>query len=430
MRLFRPNLTRIAATVLALTPATVPDPAMTTPVACVSTMTVVAHEDDDLLFVNPEISDDISAGRCVTTLYVTSGDAARGPAYWRGREEGEMAAYARMAARPSRWTEDTLTADGHTVHRATLDGAPITLLFLRLPDRVGGWPDRTLQLLWLDPSTQVRPLDDGPAYTRAGLLGVLGSLLTIQQPRVIRTLDFRGAYGDGDHDDHHTAAYFLWDAQRRYRTPHRTIGHLGYPVDRQPANLTAAQYETKLGYFLTYAPHDPVVCQTVDWCTRGTYGAYLRRNVTVGPPTGPGRNVAAQARVTASSGNAATVQVPAKAVDGRLGADLIGEWVTAGETAGAWLDLRWPAPQRLDRIVLHDRPDPANRITAGVLRFSDGSRITVGPLPDDGAPLLLTFAPRTVTGLRFTITAVSATTTDAGLAEIHTITAAPAARRP
>ncbi len=415
--------TRIAAAVLALAPAVVPEPAAATGVTCMNTMTVVAHEDDDLLFVNPEISDDILAGRCVTTLYVTSGDADRGADYWRGREAGEMAAYARMAARPSRWTEDTLTVNGHAVHRARLDGTPVTLLFLRLPDRVGGWPDQTLQLLWLDPSTRVRTLDDGPAYDRPALLGVLGAVLETYRPRVIRTLDFRGAYGDGDHDDHHTVAYLVWTAQQGYRVPHRTIGHLGYPVSRWPANLTATQYETKLGYFLTYAPHDPVVCQTADWCTRGNYGAYVRRNVPVAPPVGPGRNVAARARVTGSSGNAATVQVPAKAVDGRLGADLIGEWATAGETTGAWLGLRWPAPQLLDRIVLYDRPDLVNRVTAGVLRFSDGSRIRVGPLPDDGAPLLVTFTPRAVTGLRFTVTGVSGTTTDAGLAEIRAVTA-------
>lgn len=415
--------TRIAAAVLALAPVVVPHPAAATAVTCTNTMTIVAHEDDDLLFVNPEISDDILAGRCVTTLYVTSGDAARGEAYWRGREEGEKAAYARMAGRPAQWTEDTLTVDGHNVHRASLAGATVTLLFLRLPDRVGGWPDQTLQLLWLDPATTVPPLDGGPAYDRATLLGVLGSVLTTYQPRVIRTLDFRGAYGDGDHDDHHTVAYLVWAAQRRYRTPHRTIGHLGYPVNRRPATLTGAQYAAKLGYFLTYAPHDPVVCQTADWCTRGNYGAYIRRNAPVPAPTGPGRNVAAQARITGSSGNAATVQVPAKAVDGKLGAALIGEWTTAGETTGAWLDLRWPTPQRLGKIVLYDRPNPVDRITAGVLRFSDGTHLRVGPLPDDGSPLVVEFPARTVARVRLTITAVSPTTTDVGLAELRTITA-------
>ncbi|GIF04380.1 DUF7402 domain-containing protein [Actinoplanes siamensis] len=419
--------TRAVVSVVALVTTTMATPATAGTEACEAAMTVVAHEDDDLLFVNPEISEDILAGRCVTTVYITSGDAARGKAYWRGRELGEMAVYARMAARPARWIEDTQTIRGYDVHRATLADAPVRLLFLRLPDRVGGWPDQTLQMLWLDPAARVRTLGSEQAYTRSSLLGVLVAMLDAYRPRVIRTLDFHNAYGDGDHDDHHTTAYFTWAAQQRYHVPHRTIGHLGYPVARRPANLTAAQYDLKLHYFLTYAPHDPVVCQSMDWCGRGNYGAYARRDVAVPAPAGPGRNVAAQARVTASSGNGATVQVPAKAVDGRLGADLIGEWATAGEREGAWLRLVWPAPQRIGAVVLHDRPNPSDRITGGLLRFSDGSTIPVGPLPDDGKPLIVRFAPKTVTSLRFVVTKVSAGTRNTGLAEIRTITAGPPA---
>jgi hypothetical protein len=35
---------------------------------------VVAHEDDDLLFMNPDIQHDIRAGVCVTTVFLTAGD--------------------------------------------------------------------------------------------------------------------------------------------------------------------------------------------------------------------------------------------------------------------------------------------------------------------------------------------------------------------
>ncbi|AEV82384.1 hypothetical protein ACWT_1366 [Actinoplanes sp. SE50] len=401
--------------------------AVAAPGPCRNALSVVAHEDDDLLFLNPEISDDIAAGRCVTTVYVTSGDAARGPAYWRGREEGEMAAYARMAGRPGQWTEDTLTVDGHAVHRATLAGTAITLLFLRLPDRLGGWPAQTLQLLWLDPATRVRTLDTGQAYDRPALVGALLALLDTYQPAVIRTLDFRDAYGDGDHDDHHTTAYLTWAAQRAYRTPHRTVGHLGYPVSQRPVTLDAARAAVKLGYFLTYAPHDPVVCQTEDWCMRGNYGGYLRRNVPVELPYGAGRNVAAEARVTGSSGDTGTGRTPVRVVDGRLGPELIGEWVTAGQRAGAWLGLAWPQPQWLDRIVLFGRRDPAGRIAGGVLRFDDGSRIRFGPLPAGGAPLTVRFPAKRVRSVRLTVTAATAGAT--GLAEIRAITADAGRRR-
>ena len=38
-------------------------------------MQIVAHEDDDLLFMNPDLEHAIDAGSCVRTIYVTAGDA-------------------------------------------------------------------------------------------------------------------------------------------------------------------------------------------------------------------------------------------------------------------------------------------------------------------------------------------------------------------
>ncbi len=37
-------------------------------------MAVVAHQDDSLLFLSPDLLHDIQAGDCVTTVYVTAGD--------------------------------------------------------------------------------------------------------------------------------------------------------------------------------------------------------------------------------------------------------------------------------------------------------------------------------------------------------------------
>src|SRR5215475_11483965 len=38
-------------------------------------MNIVAHEDDDLLFLSPDLIHDIQSGRCVRTIFVTAGDA-------------------------------------------------------------------------------------------------------------------------------------------------------------------------------------------------------------------------------------------------------------------------------------------------------------------------------------------------------------------
>jgi hypothetical protein len=51
--------------------------------------------------------------------------------------------------------------------------------------------------------------------------------------------------------------------------------------------------------------------------------------------------------------------------------------------------------------------------------FSDGTSIAVGPLPNDGSPLDLTFAARTIRWVRFRIDTVSAATGNSGLAEFE-----------
>lgn len=48
---------------------------------------VVAHQDDDLLFLSPDLLHDVQANRCVRTVFVTAGDAGRDATYWGGREE-------------------------------------------------------------------------------------------------------------------------------------------------------------------------------------------------------------------------------------------------------------------------------------------------------------------------------------------------------
>src|ERR1035441_426221 len=87
-------------------------------------MNIVAHEDDDLLFMNPDVLHDIQQERCVRTVFVTAGDAGKGSAYWRQRAVGAQAAYARMAQTPSAWTHSDAGVDGHRIEVYTLQGHP------------------------------------------------------------------------------------------------------------------------------------------------------------------------------------------------------------------------------------------------------------------------------------------------------------------
>ena len=111
----------------------------TCPGGC-SDLYIVAHEDDDLLFMNPDIHNSIRAGNKVRVVYVTAGDASGvivNESYWRGREDGSRAAYAAMAARPvSDWVMGTPMIGGRHLQVNTLNGTNVSLVFLRLPDSV------------------------------------------------------------------------------------------------------------------------------------------------------------------------------------------------------------------------------------------------------------------------------------------------------
>ncbi|WP_433370188.1 PIG-L family deacetylase [Actinoplanes sp. CA-142083] len=247
-------------------------------------MNVVAHQDDDLLFINPVVSADLAAGKCVVTVYVTAGDAGRARSYWLGREKGARRAYSAMTGSSEWWAEDKVVIGGRSAARFTLGGGRVSLVFLRLPDASTspGRPVDGLRRLWRGELFNLRTVDDGDRYTRSALLGTLTALMNKYQPDEIRTLDYEGRYGDGDHADHHTVGYFTFAAQRNYSWPHEISGFMGYPVENAPANLGDDARDAKLGYFLAYAPFDSKVCQTARACLGNFYAPRFSRSIRTG----------------------------------------------------------------------------------------------------------------------------------------------------
>jgi alpha-glucosidase (family GH31 glycosyl hydrolase) len=128
-------------------------------------------------------------------------------------------------------------------------------------------------------------------------------------------------------------------------------------------------------------------------------------------------NVAGMAKVTSSSSEQG--HTPEAAIDAVVAGypDNPGaEWSTNGEKAGATLRLEWNTPQAVNRVVLFDRPNATDDITAGVLTFSDGSTLDVGALSNAGTEVR--FPVKIITSLNFKVTGVSPPTQSAGLAEI------------
>jgi len=95
-----------------------------------------------------------------------------------------------------------------------------------------------------------------------------------------------------------------------------------------------------------------------------------------------------------------------------------------GGGAGSRLKLTWSSAQTLSQVVLFDRPNLNDQITAATLTWSDGTVVQVGTLPNNGSALTITLPkPVTTTSLLLSITRVSSTTLNIGLSEIQTWTA-------
>ena len=418
----------------------------------VSTMYVAAHADDTLLFMSPDLVHDVrSTGACVTSVFVTAGDANQGQTYWSGREDGVKAGYAAMLGVPSTWNDGTETLAGHQLHVSTLASDPaISLVFLRLPEGQGSAGDggplygyQSIKKLWQGTLSQVTTVDGGATYSKQDLIDTLGALMSAAQPTRIGTQDYVDQVGGVDNPDHYVTAYFTQVASQAYQTPHQLVSYQGYGTQYLAANVSGDDLAAKTAAFYAYVPHDPKECQSPQKCASRPESLWLPRQYVVAteddpagstptptptptpsptdpPSQGDPVNVARVATATAVSSDGS--QTPDKAIDGVAAGypdSPLNEWSSLKGKAGAWIQLTWASPQNLSKVVLYDRPNLIDQATGGTLVFSDGSTVPVGALPNDGSPLTVTFPARSVTSVRFVVTSVLSGTLNVGLSEFE-----------
>lgn len=211
-------------------------------------ITVVAHLDDDLLFVNPGISDKLAAGWCVTTVHLIGGANGANFDYVKLREKGTRLAYARMAGVPDDWFEDTVSFAGKPVHEMVLRQQPrVKLLELRMPGggvRGGKVP---LGLLWDQGATiETYPLNaDGTrkiSYDRKSLLNTVRAIL--DSATEIYTLN-PDTVPFIEHPDHIYAARITRIAAQQLGRDIPIGYHVTYPTGGLPKNLSAAGTQKK-----------------------------------------------------------------------------------------------------------------------------------------------------------------------------------------
>ena len=263
----------------------------------------VAHQDDDLLFMNPDLHESIAAGGCLRTVYLTASDRGEGDSYMRGRERGVRAAYAYMAGVADQWKEDTVTIGTHHIARFSLIGNPrIELWHLRLKDPwLGpGWGSHTpLSQMESSPGALAEALGiKRDSYTRADMVSTLAMIIREYHPTTIRHLDdsitipytalcWRCA--GHDHPDHIASARLVRDAMAATPGVYAETGYVDYPTQEREINLTTSEVSVKTDAFRRYAWNDYRYCAGSDSCQEpaGPAAAWVGRTYYVSRPNMP-----------------------------------------------------------------------------------------------------------------------------------------------
>lgn len=244
-----------------------------------SEINFVAHQDDDILFMNPDIGDSIRQNRCVETVFVTGGEwngvsgSMTREQYAASRNEGARAAYAVMAGKANNWIRTITVINGRNIEVATLADAPnVKLLFLSIRDGSDSVAPDSLEGLYRGSRTSVTTLvpTASPAgiapvtYTKASLSQTLLTIMNTYRATLLRTQDYApNAQLGGNHPDHIFGALFAMDAAKTYRGIDGNLHvtwqtYRDYNIASSPVNLSNAQANQKSTILNTYKPYDPI----------------------------------------------------------------------------------------------------------------------------------------------------------------------------
>lgn len=253
-------------------------------------MNIVAHQDDDILFINPDTYRHLNSGDCVRSVYLTAGDAGHSAFYWLGREEGSKAAYATMLGltNPS-WISRTvaISSKSYVTIAKLKDDPRVTLTFMHLPDgnvNGKGFPDthhESLAELESSRISVIHSVDKQSAYSSQDLIEALAALMTTYQPSEIETqASINHSKKYPDHSDHLMTGWYVNQAYTLYhqQQPSALINfYIGYPERDRPANVSGNDLAVTDAAFFAYAQHDKGTCESVVSCSKMSYAYYLSR---------------------------------------------------------------------------------------------------------------------------------------------------------
>lgn len=390
------------AVVVGLCGANVVSPSWAAECASGSTMIVVAHQDDDVTFLNPDQSADIAAGKCVRVVYVTAGDGGEALDHWAPREQAAKRAHEVMAGVSEAPTVDgSLQVLGRTLAHRTLAGAPqIDMVFMRLPEGKpnGAGFDRNageslarlasgeITTISTTPDAATDGLAAAATYTKAELTDTLLGLMEQFRPDKLRVQNFdAAASAPDDHADHVAGARLAAAAAETYAQNNDLaldgllVGYRGEDVADYAQNVSGTTLQATLASFAAYAAVDDRACANRDCSSyfedvktfRG-YPRWLRRQYRLDQSTPP---VGATAIRVRAAGDDADKCVGLESKDAAAGLQLRIE-PCAGGQGQRWL-YSYKAgtirPEGDKRLCVRTRAYPPQDYTKIDLARCDGS---------------------------------------------------------
>jgi len=374
-----------------------PGPAL----AAAEHLTIVAHQDDDLLFMQPDLADLADRRERLTNVYVTAGNATGGVEISDKRNAGLMEAYAEAAGVDSAWACGEIDLADHAAEHCRLGGAPISLVFLGYPDGGKQGEQRDSLLHLFDGSIpSAETIARRPArYDQAGLIAAVADVIRATQPRTIRTLELAATHGR-DHSDHMVVGALTLLAVAETGSAPELLSFRGYATELEPENVIDPLYDRSANNLAHYhaCASDCAACGTACPTIDGTHAAWLRRRYAVGLRTnlvGALRtgDRCVQAHPTTGApilGACASQDDVQLTPDGRV---RLGERCLAVDPDGGLGLVSCAAAARFflddDGHLWSGAPAPAAGVTAGQhLRClsPDGERLVVAPCGDGHAP--------------------------------------------
>lgn len=222
------------------------------PIAPAENLAIVAHQDDDLLFMQPDLYQAVQHGAGVTNVYVTAGNGHAGVELAELRYGGLMAAYSAIANADD-WACGWIELAGHAVEHCRLAAANVSLVFLGYPDggKEGTEPNSLLHL-WERRVQSVRTVARRETtYDQQGLITVLSEIIGYTNPATLRTLDFAATHGH-DHSDHLIVGALAVVATARSTIETELVSYRGYNTAGEPRNFSPVHLTRELDALAHY----------------------------------------------------------------------------------------------------------------------------------------------------------------------------------